>query len=67
MSNKRHRSKCKYHIIGQYYHSVSEPRNFCLKSEIDGLGTSLGILYYRFCPMCGIKITEKIKTYQMQR
>lgn len=65
MSNKRRRSSCKYHVIGQYYHSSSELYNFCLGSEIDGLGTSLGITYYNYCPKCGEKITERIKVYQM--
>ena len=65
MGNKRRRNKCKFHVIGQYWHSSSELRNFCLKSEIDGLGTSLGVIFYKFCPNCGEKITEKIKVYQM--
>lgn len=65
MSNKRKRDRCKYHIIGQYFHSSSELCNFCIKDDIDGMGSSLGIIYYQYCPSCGEKITEQIKTYQM--
>ena len=66
MSNKRKRSRCKFHIIGQYFHSSSELVNFCIASDIDGMGRRDAILYYQFCPSCGEKITEKIKMYQMQ-
>ena len=66
MSNKRKRSRCKYHIIGRYFHSSSELVNFCIESDIDGIGRRDDILYYQYCPNCGEKITEKIKMYQMQ-
>ena len=65
MSQKRKRQICRFHVIGQYYHSASELYNFCIKADIDGLGTFLGLIYYNYCPMCGEKITEKIKVYQM--
>lgn len=65
MSQKRKRQTCKFHIIGQYYHSVSELCNFCIKADIDGAGFSISAIYYSYCPLCGVKITEKIKAYQM--
>lgn len=59
------RKYCKFHIIGQYWHSSSELCNFCIGADIDGLGHMENVIYYQYCPMCGEKITEKIKTYQM--
>ena len=62
MPNKRRRDRCKYHIIGQYYKN-GEMINFCLAEEISE--NAEGKIFYQNCPMCGEKITEKIKTYQM--
>ena len=62
MSSKRRRNRCKYHIIGQYYKN-GEMINFCLAEEIPE--DVEGHIYYQNCPMCGDKISEQIKTYQM--
>ena len=62
MSSKRRRDRCKYHIIGQYYKN-GEMINFCIAEDISE--DADGKIFYQNCPMCGIKITEKIKTYQM--
>lgn len=56
------RQKCKFHIIGQYSYGM-EMFNFCIKSDIPSM--SKGQIFYRYCPMCGEKITEKIKTEQL--
>ena len=65
MSNKRKRQICKLHIIGQYLHKRNGFYNVAIKSDIEEKNISLGILYYNYCPACGERITEKIKTYQM--
>lgn len=55
---------CKYHTIGQYWHSTSELCNFCTVDEIDGLGDLYK--FYKFCPDCGTKITAAIRKAQMK-
>ena len=52
------KKKKHYHVIGQYWHSSSELINYCVGSDIDGLGGTYG--YYKYCPTCGKKITKKI-------
>ena len=66
MSNKRKRSRCKYHVIGRYLHSSSELINFYIASDIEGTGSIKDIIYYQYCPNCGAEITEQIKYYQLQ-
>ena len=56
--------KCKYHVIGQYWHSSSELCLYCRGSDIDGLGM-VGD-YFNFCPYCGERITKKIIKAQME-
>ena len=62
MSSKRRRDRCKYHIIGQYYKN-GEMINFCLAEDMPE--DVEGHIFYQNCPMCGERITEKIKGYQM--
>ena len=66
MSNKRKRSRCKYHVIGQYLHSSYGFVNFCIASDVNGMGDLKDIIYYQYCPMCGYKISEQIKAYQLE-
>lgn len=53
---------CKFHTIGEYWHSSSELCLFELGSDVDGLGWVAG--YFKFCPHCGTKITKKIIKFQ---
>jgi len=66
MAKKRkHVRKCRWHILGQYYHSVSELVHFACPEDIDGMGHTFPLQYYGFCPICGTEITEEIKDKQM--
>jgi hypothetical protein len=57
------RQYCKFHIIGQYYWK-GNLINFCIGSDVpEDAGD---YIFYQNCPMCGEKITEQIKTRQLE-